>query len=61
MEYKPAISARVNVNHFTYYRGQVTNMRRLLGAQPAATDFLECGTKSKRAVTVTIRRRSNRG
>jgi uncharacterized damage-inducible protein DinB len=29
------------VNHSTYHRGQVTNMLRLLGAQPATTDFLE--------------------
>jgi uncharacterized damage-inducible protein DinB len=28
-------------NHSTYHRGQVTNMLRLLGAQPATTDFLE--------------------
>jgi uncharacterized damage-inducible protein DinB len=27
-------------NHSTYHRGQVTNMLRLLGAQPAPTDFL---------------------
>lgn len=27
-------------NHSTYHRGQVTNMLRLLGAQPPATDFL---------------------
>ena len=27
-------------NHSTYHRGQVTNMLRLLGARPAATDFL---------------------
>jgi uncharacterized damage-inducible protein DinB len=27
-------------NHSTYHRGQVTNMLRMLGAQPAATDFL---------------------
>ena len=27
-------------NHSTYHRGQVTNMLRLLGAQPVATDFL---------------------
>jgi DinB family len=25
----------------SYHRGQVTNMLRLLGAQPATTDFLE--------------------
>jgi uncharacterized damage-inducible protein DinB len=29
------------VNRSTYHRGQVTNMLRLLGAQPATTDFLE--------------------
>ena len=29
------------VIHSTYHRGQVTNMLRLLGAQPATTDFLE--------------------
>jgi uncharacterized damage-inducible protein DinB len=28
-------------NHSTYHRGQVTNMLRLLDAEPAATDFLE--------------------
>jgi uncharacterized damage-inducible protein DinB len=28
------------VNHSTNHRGQVTNMLRLLGAQPATTDFL---------------------
>jgi uncharacterized damage-inducible protein DinB len=28
-------------NHSTYHRGQVTNMLRLLGAQPATTDFLD--------------------
>jgi len=28
------------VNHSTYHRGQVTNMLRLLGAQPPPTDFL---------------------
>ena len=27
-------------NHSTYHRGQLTNMLRLLGAQPVATDFL---------------------
>ncbi len=27
-------------NHSTYHRGQVTNMLRLLGAEPAPTDFL---------------------
>jgi uncharacterized damage-inducible protein DinB len=27
-------------NHSTYHRGQVTNMLRLLGARPVATDFL---------------------
>lgn len=27
-------------NHSTYHRGQVTNMLRLLGRQPRATDFL---------------------
>jgi len=27
-------------NHSTYHRGQVTNMLRLMGADPAATDFL---------------------
>ena len=27
-------------NHSTYHRGQVTTMLRLLGAQPAVTDFL---------------------
>jgi uncharacterized damage-inducible protein DinB len=27
-------------NHSTYHRGQVTNMLRLLGAQPRETDFL---------------------
>jgi uncharacterized damage-inducible protein DinB len=29
------------VNHSTYHRGQVINMLRLLGAEPATTDFLE--------------------
>jgi uncharacterized damage-inducible protein DinB len=29
------------VNHSTYHRGQVTNMLRLLSAEPATTDFLE--------------------
>ena len=29
------------VNPSTYHRGQVTNMLRLLNAQPAVTDFLE--------------------
>lgn len=28
-------------NHSTYHRGQVTNMLRLLGAEPAPTDFLD--------------------
>jgi uncharacterized damage-inducible protein DinB len=28
-------------NHSSYHRGQVTNMLRLLGAQPAITDFLD--------------------
>ena len=28
-------------NHSTYHRGQVTNMLRLLDAQPASTDFLD--------------------
>jgi uncharacterized damage-inducible protein DinB len=28
-------------NHSSYHRGQVTNMLRLLGAQPATTDFLD--------------------
>lgn len=27
-------------NHSTYHRGQVTNMLRMLGAQPVATDYL---------------------
>jgi uncharacterized damage-inducible protein DinB len=27
-------------NHSTYHRGQVTNMLRMLGARPVATDFL---------------------
>jgi len=27
-------------NHSTYHRGQVTNMLRVLGAQPVPTDFL---------------------
>lgn len=27
-------------NHSTYHRGQVTNMLRILGAEPVATDFL---------------------
>jgi len=27
-------------NHSTYHRGQVTNMLRLLGVEPAATDYL---------------------
>jgi uncharacterized damage-inducible protein DinB len=27
-------------NHSTYHRGQVTNMLRLLGVEPVATDFL---------------------
>jgi uncharacterized damage-inducible protein DinB len=27
-------------NHSTYHRGQVANMLRILGAQPAPTDFL---------------------
>ena len=27
-------------NHSTYHRGQVTNMLRLLGTRPVATDFL---------------------
>lgn len=27
-------------NHSTYHRGQVTNMLRLLGAEPVPTDFL---------------------
>jgi uncharacterized damage-inducible protein DinB len=28
-------------NHSTYHRGQVTNMLRLLGAQPTPSDFLD--------------------
>jgi len=28
-------------NHSTYHRGQVTNMLRLLGAEPSPTDFLD--------------------
>src|SRR4051812_38913096 len=40
-------------NHSTYHRGQVTNMLRLLGAQPAVTDFLdfwdESATGSRRS------------
>ena len=36
-------------NHSTYHRGQVTNMLRLLGAQPAPTDFLDFWDESEKA------------
>jgi len=40
------------VNHSTYHRGQVINMLRVLGAQPATTDLLEfCDERGNTRVT----------